>query len=172
MVAADNNNQPTRFPPLAPKSPSGVDLLAAERKKSSFNVDSMTKLIYPDGWLDRMNKVLAVIEKDPAFDKTMRYYQNRYEGMRQAYAKEKRIRQLSTYVIESVLCYTNHVLNFLCMCREHGWDDMDRSMATFLYDGVSPVRDKDMVYGHGQQWLIVGFILVLSASQYVYDDLA
>lgn len=121
MVAADNNNQPTRFPPLAPKSPSGVDLLAAERKKSSFNVDSMTKFIYPDGWLDRMNNVLAVIEKDPAFDKTMRYYQNRYEGMRQAYAKEKRIRQLSTYVIEPVLCYTNHVLNLsLCVGNMDG----------------------------------------------------
>lgn len=95
MVTADSNNQPTRFPLLAPKSPSGAELLAAERKKASFNVDAMTQLIYPDGWLDRMNKVLAVIEKEPAFDKTMRYYQNRYESMRQAYAKEKRVRQLA-----------------------------------------------------------------------------
>ena len=95
MVAADSNNQPTRFPPLAPKSPSGADLLAAERNRSSFNVDAMTKFIYPEGWLNRMNKVLEVIEKDAAFDKTMRYYQSRYESMRQAYAKEKRLRELS-----------------------------------------------------------------------------
>lgn len=160
MVAADNNNQPTRFPPLAPKSPSGVDLLAAERRKSSFNVDSMTKFIYPDGWLDRMHKVLAVIEKDPAFDKTMRYYQNRYEGMRQAYAKEKRIRQLSTYVIECpFLLHQSCTQLSLYVASMDGMIWIEAWLIFFMMAFHRYEIRIGWVYGDRQQWLIVGFFM-------------
>lgn len=90
-----DNNTPTRFPDLKPRGPGGDLLLAAERAKASFDVNELSKFMYTQEWLDKMNKVLAVIENEPAFDKSDRYHQSRKEKIQRGLEKDKRLFDLS-----------------------------------------------------------------------------
>lgn len=86
-----DNNVPTKFPNLAPKGPSGELFLANERAKGSFDVNELSKFMYTEEWLQKMNKVLEVLESEPAFDKTHRYYMNRKEKISSSLWKDRRI---------------------------------------------------------------------------------
>jgi acyl-CoA oxidase len=86
-----DNNVPTKFPALAPKGPSGELLLATERAKGSFNVQELSKLMYTEEWLNKMNKVLEVMESEPAFDKTDRYFMSRKDKISTSLWKDKRL---------------------------------------------------------------------------------
>ncbi|KAI8391735.1 acyl-CoA dehydrogenase/oxidase C-terminal [Radiomyces spectabilis] len=112
-----DNNVPTKFPALAPKAPSGDLLLAHERAKAQFNVDELSKFMYTEEWLNKMHKVLKVLETEPAFDKTNRYYESRQQRVGSAYMKDKRLIEL---------------------IREHNWDETEVQIASFLYDMSSP----------------------------------
>lgn len=89
-----DNNVPTKFPKLAPKSPSGELLLASERAQGSFDVNELSKFMYTDDWLQRMYKVLAVLENEPAFDKTDRYYLSRKDKITSSLWKDNRLVEL------------------------------------------------------------------------------
>lgn len=90
-----NNNVATKFPNLAPKGPSGELLLASERAKGSFDVNELSKFMYTEEWLQKMYKVLEVLENEPAFDKTDRYYQSREEKLSSCLWKDRRIVELA-----------------------------------------------------------------------------
>ncbi|KAI8986401.1 acyl-CoA dehydrogenase/oxidase C-terminal [Pilobolus umbonatus] len=112
-----DNNTPTKFPKLAPKGPSGELLLANERAKASFDVDKLSKFMYTESWLIKMNKVLEVLENEPAFDKTNRYYMSRKEKISTSLWKDRRLFEI---------------------VREHNWDETDTQIANFLFDQSSP----------------------------------
>ncbi|KAG1463727.1 hypothetical protein G6F56_005220 [Rhizopus delemar] len=90
-----DNNVPTKFPQLEPKGPSGDLFLANERAKGTFDVEELSKFMYTEEWLQKMNKVLQVLESDPAFDKTSRYYQNREEKVTSSLWKDRRLIQVA-----------------------------------------------------------------------------
>lgn len=89
-----DNNVATKFPKLAPKGPSGDLLLANERAKGTFDVNELAKFMYTEEWLQRMHKVLAVLESEPAFDKTDRYYLSRKDKIASSLWKDKRLIEL------------------------------------------------------------------------------
>lgn len=89
------NNVATKFPDLKPKGPGGEALLAAERAKTSFDVKSLSKFMYTEEWLDTMKNVLEVIENEPAFDKTTRYYQSRADKISTGLWKDRRMAELA-----------------------------------------------------------------------------
>lgn len=86
-----DNNVATKFPKIATRGPSTESLLASEREKGSFDVYELSKFMYTEEWLQKMNKVLQVLESDPAFDKTNRYYMTREEKITSTLWKEKRL---------------------------------------------------------------------------------
>lgn len=90
-----DNNVPTKFPDLQPRGPGGEALLAAERAKASFDVQTLSKYMYTEEWLTKMNRVLQVVENDPAFDKSKRYYQSRNEKIKTGLWKDKRMIELA-----------------------------------------------------------------------------
>ncbi|KAG0171397.1 hypothetical protein DFQ28_001063 [Apophysomyces sp. BC1034] len=112
-----NNNIPTTFPNVPPRGPSGDLLLAAERAKASFDVQKLSEFMYTRDWLDKMNKVLAVLESEPAFDKSDRYYQSREAKIAGGLRKDKRLVEL---------------------LKEQNWDETDSQIAYFLYDQSTP----------------------------------
>jgi acyl-CoA oxidase len=89
------NNVSTKFPNLKPRGPGGATLLAAERAKTSFDVNSLSKFMYTEEWLNNMNKVLKVIENEPAFDKSTRYYQSRADKISTGLWKDRRMAELA-----------------------------------------------------------------------------
>lgn len=90
-----NNNVATKFPNLKPRGPGGEALLEAERAKTSFDVKALSKFMYTEEWLDKMNRVLQVVENEPAFDKTNRYHQSRTEKITTGLWKDKRMAELA-----------------------------------------------------------------------------
>lgn len=86
-----DNSVSTKFPKLAPKGPSGDLFLANERAKGTFDVNELSKFMYTEEWLQRMNKVLEVLESEPAFDKTNRYYESRKDKVASSLWKDKRL---------------------------------------------------------------------------------
>jgi acyl-CoA oxidase len=98
-MSSFNNNVPTKFPKLKPRGPGGEALLAAERAKTNFDVEALSKFMYTEKWLSTMEKVLEVIENEPAFDKTNRYYLSRHEKVITSLQKEKRIVDLARLVV-------------------------------------------------------------------------
>ncbi|RCH98271.1 hypothetical protein CU097_012978 [Rhizopus azygosporus] len=112
-----NNNIATKFPDLKPRAPSGEALLETERAKTSFDVKALSKFMYTEEWLDRMYKILNIIENDPAFDKTKRYYESRSEKIKSSLWKDRRMTELA---------------------REHNWDDQDLQIVNFLFDQSTP----------------------------------
>ena len=95
MGAEFNNNVPTKFPKLTVKAPRGSDHLNAERAKATFNIDAVSKFVFGEDYLNRVKKVLPVLESEPAFEKTQRYYQSRYQRIAHAYEKDKRMFELA-----------------------------------------------------------------------------
>jgi acyl-CoA oxidase len=90
-----DNNVATKFPNLKPRGPGGEALLAAERAKTSFDVKALSKFMYTEEWLNKMNYVLEIIENEPAFDKTSRYYQSRPDKIATGLWKDKRMAELA-----------------------------------------------------------------------------
>jgi acyl-CoA oxidase len=86
-----DNNVPTKFPNLPPKGPSGELFLANERAKGTFDVNELSKFMYSEEWLQKMNKVLEVLESEPAFDKTNRYFMSRKDKIASSLWKDKRL---------------------------------------------------------------------------------
>jgi acyl-CoA oxidase len=50
--------------------------------------------MYTEEWLDKMDKVLKVMESEPAFDKSRRYFMGREEKIKVALLKDKRFLEI------------------------------------------------------------------------------
>ncbi|EIE85424.1 hypothetical protein G6F46_009406 [Rhizopus delemar] len=112
-----DNNVATKFPNLAPKGPSGELFLANERAKATFDVEELSKFMYTEGQLQKINKVLQVLESDPAFDKTNRYYESREDKITTSLWKDRRLIEVA---------------------KEQNWDARDFQIANLLFDQSSP----------------------------------
>ncbi|KAI9278626.1 acyl-CoA dehydrogenase/oxidase C-terminal [Phascolomyces articulosus] len=112
-------NGPTRFPDLPVKGPTGNELIQVERAKASFDVKSLSKFIYGERYLQKLDKIVPILESEPAFDKSRRYFQGRDEKIRDAWKKDRR---------------------FLELAKEHNWDPEDEKIVHGLYDQPSPYR--------------------------------
>ncbi|KAF9351172.1 hypothetical protein BGX26_010760 [Mortierella sp. AD094] len=77
-----------RFPNLPPSEPQGSDLLKQERAKSTFGVQELATFLYGEEVLERQDRLMALIEKVPAFDKSDRYFEGRTERFAHALRKD------------------------------------------------------------------------------------
>ncbi|KAG0035024.1 hypothetical protein BGZ81_001534 [Podila clonocystis] len=84
-----------RFPDLPPSEPQGSDLLAHERSRTTFSVHDLSNYLYGEEYLERQEKMLALIENEPAFDKSNRYFLGRTERISGALRKDYALVKLS-----------------------------------------------------------------------------
>ncbi|KAF9974768.1 hypothetical protein BGZ65_008579 [Modicella reniformis] len=84
-----------RFPNLPPSEPQGCDLLAEERAKTTFSVHELSTFLYGDAFLERQARLLALIEKEPAFDKSKRHFSGRSELFAAALRKDHTLIKLA-----------------------------------------------------------------------------
>ncbi|GAA6040376.1 hypothetical protein JCM8097_007586 [Rhodosporidiobolus ruineniae] len=106
---------PVLIPPHLSK-PVGVpttQLLAQERNGAAFDSVKLGRYIHGDEYLERLKRILAVVENEPAFDKTQLHYLGREDKFKFGLRKEKRLAQLE---------------------KELGWAYEDIKMAENLID--------------------------------------
>ncbi|KAF9576510.1 hypothetical protein EC968_007988 [Mortierella alpina] len=84
-----------RFPNLPPSEPQGRDLLAQERSKTTFSTHELSTFLYGELYLERQERLLVLIENDPAFDKSNRYFRGRAERFAAALRKDHAIVRLA-----------------------------------------------------------------------------
>ncbi|KAG0362360.1 hypothetical protein BC939DRAFT_232197 [Gamsiella multidivaricata] len=84
-----------RFPNLPPSEPQGSDLLAQERAKTSFSVHELSTFLYGEIYLENQERLMAIIENEPAFDKSNRYFRGRTERFAAALRKDHAIVKLA-----------------------------------------------------------------------------
>ena len=103
---------------LRPADPQGPDILAKERSRSNINVDKLARhLLHRDGFLERQEKILKVIENRPYFSKRNQLNLARPDRYHLSLARSKELRRLAL---------------------EHNWDSEDYGMASRLVSEVSP----------------------------------
>ena len=89
-----NHYRPTRFPNYSVKAPTGAALIEQERVKATFNVKTLSKFIYGEEYLAKLDKIVPILENDPVFNKSRRYFQGRDEKIRDAWRKDRRFLEL------------------------------------------------------------------------------
>ncbi|KAG0150496.1 hypothetical protein CROQUDRAFT_38258 [Cronartium quercuum f. sp. fusiforme G11] len=102
---------------LKPSGTASTKLLEIERNRASFSSESLKVYLYGKDYLNRMNKLLNIIQQEEAFDKTRLNYQGRNEKFRHSLRKDKRFVQLS---------------------KEFDWNTEDVNMAEMLIDIPGP----------------------------------
>lgn len=96
----------------------GTATLQAERDGSTINVTELAShLLGRDGFLERQEKVLKVLTKEPLFRKDQQLNLSRPERYQLGLARAKAIQRIS---------------------RREGWNREDYSMAEYLNDEMSP----------------------------------
>lgn len=73
----------------------GSELLQQERAQSNISVDKLGELLHTKAVLERQDKLLALIQSDPVFDKSQMHSLGRVDRIQRAFAKGKRLRQLA-----------------------------------------------------------------------------
>ncbi|KAG0291996.1 hypothetical protein BGZ98_002770, partial [Dissophora globulifera] len=106
-----------RFPNLPPSEPQGSDLLSQERARTTFSVHEMSTFLYGEVHLERQDRLLALVENDPAFDKSNRYFRGRSDRFRAALRKDHTLVKLS---------------------QKHKWTPEEYSHADMLIDEPGP----------------------------------
>ncbi|KAL4789566.1 acyl-CoA dehydrogenase/oxidase C-terminal [Aspergillus venezuelensis] len=103
---------------LRPAEPSGSSLLAHERSQSSIAIDKLSQhLLSHDGFLQRQNKVLPILQSHPLLQKTQQANFSRPSRFKLALARGKLLRRLAD---------------------EYAWSQEEHEMAEYLVDDVSP----------------------------------
>ncbi|GAA5945945.1 hypothetical protein JCM10213_006196 [Rhodosporidiobolus nylandii] len=92
---------------------SGGRLLQIERARASFSPQELEAYLYGQDYLERRARVLAVLQQEPAFDKSQIHYLSRTDKYRRGLAKDKRLVQLT---------------------REQGWSAEDVRVAEEMLD--------------------------------------
>lgn len=103
---------------LKPASPGGPEILAKERSQSDVSIEELSKhLLSRNDFLNRQERVLRVLQKDPLFNKSKQMNLSRPERYHLGLARAKKLRRLMD---------------------QHSWSEDDHSMAQYLSDDVSP----------------------------------
>lgn len=96
----------------------GASILARERAQSSLSVEELSHHLFDrDGFLERQQRVLSVLEKEPVFKKTNQLNLSRPDRYYLGLARAKTLRRLA---------------------EKHQWDAADDKMAIYLVDETSP----------------------------------
>ena len=96
----------------------GTATLQAERDASAVRVSELARhLLGRDGFLERQEKVLSVLSKEPLFKKDQQLNLSRPERYQLGLARAKAIQRI---------------------IRREGWGHEDYSMAEYLNDEMSP----------------------------------
>lgn len=106
-----------RFPDLPPSEPQGCDLLAQERSKTTFGVHDLSTFLYGELYLERQERLLPLLENEPAFNKSNRYFKGRTERIAGALRKDHALVKLS---------------------QEHKWTPEEFMQAEALIDEAGP----------------------------------
>lgn len=80
---------------LQPAAPQGADLLAAERAKSSVDVDALAEFLFTKRTLQEKARILAILQAEPVFDKSADYFLGRSDKILASLARGKRLEKLS-----------------------------------------------------------------------------
>ncbi|KAH8423764.1 uncharacterized protein LDX57_001520 [Aspergillus melleus] len=80
---------------LKPADPQGSELLSQERAQSNVNVDRLGELLHTKEFLDRQDRLLALLQADPVFDKSQNHTLGRTERIQKSLGKAKRLQQLA-----------------------------------------------------------------------------
>lgn len=105
---------------LKPIEPQGTTLLQQERDRATFNSNDLMKYIYGEAYLEKRDRILGILIKDPILsDKSHRYYNGRDVRFKKSLAAARRLAELS---------------------RDHKWDDEEFGIAEFLFDEPSAFR--------------------------------
>ncbi|KAI8682254.1 Acyl-coenzyme A oxidase [Fusarium keratoplasticum] len=110
---------------LKPASPDGPKSLAAERAGSTVDVDALANHILGAEYLERQERVLAILQKDKIFSKEAQPNLSRPERYMLGLARGKRMRQLQ---------------------GKYGWSDDEHEMAKYLVDEVSPFQLQNTMF--------------------------
>lgn len=103
---------------LKPAQPDGPSTLEKERSQSSVSVEELAKhLLSRDGFLERQQRILRLVEKEPLFQKAQQMNVSRPERYHLGLARGKLLRR---------------------MWDKHNWTLDDYNMAEYLVDDVSP----------------------------------
>ncbi|KAK5110250.1 hypothetical protein LTR62_006103 [Meristemomyces frigidus] len=98
--------------------PTGPDILSKERANSNVPIDELaTHLLSRNDFLNRQERVLRILEKEPLFNKSKQLNLSRPDRYRLGLARAKKLRRLAD---------------------EYGWDAEDMGMSQYLCDDVSP----------------------------------
>jgi acyl-CoA oxidase len=74
---------------------SGTVILQRERQLSGLQADELSRFLYGSAYLERQQRLLAILEAEPAFDKASIYFYGREELFEWALNKDKRYAQLA-----------------------------------------------------------------------------
>ena len=96
----------------------GQATLAAERNRSAVNVQELSRhLLSRDGFLERQNRIVKILERERLFSKRQQMNLSRPERYYLGLARAKKLRR---------------------MVYQHKWDQEDHRMAEYLVDEMSP----------------------------------
>ncbi|RMZ77200.1 hypothetical protein DV738_g4487, partial [Chaetothyriales sp. CBS 135597] len=103
---------------LRPTEPTGPSILSQERAGSNVNVGQLARhLLSRDGFLERQERILAILEQIPIFQKRNQLNLARPDRYHLGLARAKTLKRLSV---------------------KHGWDLEDYKMADYLMDEMGP----------------------------------
>jgi acyl-CoA oxidase len=102
---------------LKPAPPDGATILSNERAGSSVDVEELAANLLSPAFLERQDRVLAALLKEPVFKKSNQSNLSRPDRYKLGLARGKKIRQLQ---------------------EKLGWDEEDYRMAAALVDDVLP----------------------------------
>ncbi|KAA8646874.1 fatty-acyl coenzyme A oxidase [Aspergillus tanneri] len=118
---------------LKPADPQGSELLSQERAQSNVNVDKLAELLHTKEFLDRQDRLLALLQSEKIFDKSQNHTLGRTERIQLSLAKAKRLQQLAEkhnwsfdeyHLANDLLAeptpYGLHASMFLVTLREQG----------------------------------------------------
>ncbi|KAF9354797.1 hypothetical protein BGX34_010817 [Mortierella sp. NVP85] len=77
-----------RFPNLPPSEPQGSDLLKEERATATFSPQELSVFLYGNAYLERQKRLLGLVENEPAFNKSKRYFLSRCDRFAAALRKD------------------------------------------------------------------------------------
>lgn len=80
---------------LKPADPQGSELLSAERAQSNVDVDRLAELLHTKEFLQRQDRLLALLQSEPVFDKSQNLTLGRTERIQKSLGKAKRLQQLA-----------------------------------------------------------------------------
>lgn len=113
-----DNKMPDFTDKLKPASPDGSSILVKERQQSDVPEQELSQHLFStNGFLERQDRIVRILEKDPLFNKSKQMNLSRPERYQLGLARAKKLRRYQD---------------------QFSWDSRDVSMSMYLCDDVSP----------------------------------